>query len=79
MTTHRDYFNRMAYAYLDCAEWADWPRDEEGNEEGDGWAEVCARGDDHWFPVEWADIHEIDDDGLCECGDLGCQWGRDDR
>lgn len=38
MTTHRDYLDRMACAYLDCAAWADWPRDEEGNEEGNSWA-----------------------------------------
>jgi hypothetical protein len=28
----------MASAYLDCAAWADWPRDENGDEEGDSWA-----------------------------------------
>ena len=42
---------------------------------GDGWAEVCARGDDYWFPVEWADVHEMDDEGVCQCGDMGCAWG----
>lgn len=42
---------------------------------GDGWAEVCARGDDHWHAVEWTDVHEIDDDDVCTCGDLGCAWG----
>ena len=46
MIAHRDYFYRMASAYLDAAEWADWPSDEEGNEEGDSWArEACASAD----------------------------------
>lgn len=41
---------------------------------GDGWAEVCAIGDDYWRLVEWTDILVDDDDDVCECGDITCTW-----
>lgn len=62
----------MAFRFVGQATYLDeWT----GEEVEHDMVHMVAVGDDHVWAVDPDDVVELDVERVCECGQLGCEWG----